>query len=88
MEVRIARCHNIFGPQGSWNDGLEKAPAAICRKVAMAEDGKIEIWGDGKQTGSDTITGNEDILLLTTAHRVRFTMEFLTRSLRLPDVSF
>jgi len=53
MEVRIARYHNVFGPEGSWNDGREKAPAAICRKVAMAEDGgEIEIWGDGKQTRS------------------------------------
>lgn len=53
MEVRIARYHNIFGPEGSWNDGREKVPAAICRKVAMAEDeGEIEIWGDGKQTRS------------------------------------
>jgi nucleoside-diphosphate-sugar epimerase len=53
MEVRIARYHNIFGPEGSWNDGREKAPAAICRKVAAAEDGGvIEIWGDGKQTRS------------------------------------
>jgi len=53
MEVRIARYHNIFGPEGSWNDGREKAPAAICRKNALAEDGgKIEIWGDGKQTRS------------------------------------
>ena len=53
MEVRIARYHNIFGPEGSWNDGRKKAPAAICRKVAMAEDGdQIEIWGDGKQTRS------------------------------------
>jgi len=39
LDVRIARFHNIFGPEGSWNDGREKAPAAICRKVAMAEDG-------------------------------------------------
>ena len=53
MEVRIARYHNIFGPMGSWRDGREKAPAAICRKVAMAVDGgEIEIWGDGKQTRS------------------------------------
>jgi len=53
MEVRIARYHNIFGEFGAWNDGREKAPAAICRKVAMAEDGgKIEIWGDGEQTRS------------------------------------
>jgi nucleoside-diphosphate-sugar epimerase len=53
LEVRIARFHNIFGPEGAWNDGKEKAPAAICRKVAMAVDGgEIEIWGDGKQTRS------------------------------------
>jgi nucleoside-diphosphate-sugar epimerase len=53
MEVRIARYHNIFGPEGSWNDGKEKAPAAICRKVAVAPDGgEVEIWGDGKQTRS------------------------------------
>ena len=53
MEVRIARYHNIFGPEGSWNDGKEKAPAAICRKVATATDGgEVEIWGDGKQTRS------------------------------------
>ena len=53
MEVRIARYHNIFGPEGSWCDGREKAPAAICRKVAEAPDGgEIEIWGDGKQTRS------------------------------------
>ncbi len=51
LEVRIARYHNIFGPEGSWNDGREKAPAALCRKVALAKDaGEIEIWGDGKQT--------------------------------------
>lgn len=53
MEVRIARYHNIFGPQGAWNDGREKVPAALCRKVAEAEDGgSIEMWGDGKQTRS------------------------------------
>ena len=53
MAIRIARFHNIFGPDGSWNDGREKAPAALCRKVAEANDGgEIEIWGDGKQTRS------------------------------------
>ena len=52
IEARIARYHNIFGPEGSWNDGKEKAPAALCRKVAMSKDGTIEIWGDGKQTRS------------------------------------
>ncbi|MCG3267382.1 NAD-dependent epimerase/dehydratase family protein [Yoonia sp. I 8.24] len=51
MECRIARYHNIFGPLGTWHGGREKAPAALCRKVAEAEDGDtIEIWGDGKQT--------------------------------------
>jgi len=53
VDVRIARFHNIFGPEGAWNNGREKAPAAICRKVAMAKDGDtIEIWGDGEQTRS------------------------------------
>lgn len=53
LNVRIARYHNIFGPEGSWNDGREKAPAALCRKVAQAPDGgEIEIWGDGLQTRS------------------------------------
>ncbi|RJP28961.1 MAG: NAD-dependent epimerase/dehydratase family protein [Candidatus Omnitrophota bacterium] len=53
MNVRIARFHNIFGPEGTWRGGREKAPAAICRKVAEASDGgQIEIWGDGKQTRS------------------------------------
>lgn len=53
IEARIARYHNIFGPQGAWRGGREKAPAAICRKVAEASDGgEIEIWGDGKQTRS------------------------------------
>jgi GDP-D-mannose 3', 5'-epimerase len=53
LNVKIARFHNIFGPMGSWNNGKEKSPAAICRKVAQAADGgEIEIWGDGEQTRS------------------------------------
>lgn len=53
LEVRIARFHNIFGPQGTWDGGKEKAPAAMCRKVAEAENGGIiEVWGDGMQTRS------------------------------------
>jgi nucleoside-diphosphate-sugar epimerase len=53
LDVRVARFHNIFGPEGTWTGGREKAPAAICRKVAQAPDGgKIDIWGDGKQTRS------------------------------------
>lgn len=53
LQVRIARYHNIFGPEGSWDDGKEKAPAAVCRKVSQVQNGgEIEIWGDGEQTRS------------------------------------
>ena len=53
MQCRVARYHNIFGPEGTWLGGKEKAPAALCRKVAEARDGgEIEIWGDGAQTRS------------------------------------
>jgi len=53
IEARVARYHNIFGPEGTWTGGREKAPAALCRKVAEAGDGgSIEIWGDGEQTRS------------------------------------
>jgi nucleoside-diphosphate-sugar epimerase len=53
MATHVARYHNIFGPQGTWDGGKEKAPAAICRKIAHAKSGSdIEIWGDGEQTRS------------------------------------
>ena len=54
IPVRIARYHNIFGPEGTWDGGREKAPAAICRKVTQVPDsgGHIEVWGDGLQTRS------------------------------------
>ena len=53
INVKVARFHNIFGPQGTWTGGKEKAPAALCRKVAETENGGfIEVWGDGKQTRS------------------------------------
>jgi nucleoside-diphosphate-sugar epimerase len=53
LDVSIARYHNIFGPEGTWNGGREKAPAAFCRKVVMANHhDEIEVWGDGKQTRS------------------------------------
>lgn len=53
IDVKVARFHNIFGPQGTWDGGREKAPAALCRKVAETPDGGvIEVWGDGKQTRS------------------------------------
>ena len=53
IDIRIARFHNIYGPLGTWQGGKEKAPAAICRKVIMANNGdSVEIWGDGEQTRS------------------------------------
>jgi nucleoside-diphosphate-sugar epimerase len=52
LDVRIARYHNIFGPEGTWKGGKEKAPAAMCRKVAESSDSYIEVWGDGQQTRS------------------------------------
>jgi GDP-D-mannose 3', 5'-epimerase len=53
IPVRVARYHNIFGPEGTWEGGREKAPAAMCRKVAYANDvDEIEVWGDGEQTRS------------------------------------
>lgn len=53
LEVRVARFHNIFGPEGTWRGGKEKAPAALCRKIAEAKDGEnIEVWGSGRQTRS------------------------------------
>jgi len=55
LDTRIARFHNIFGPYGTWDGGREKAPAALCRKVAIAKltgSGEVEIWGDGEQTRS------------------------------------
>ena len=55
LETRIVRFHNIFGEKGTWEGGREKAPAALCRKIAIAKlpgDNEIEIWGDGEQTRS------------------------------------
>ncbi len=57
IKTRVARYHNVYGPQGTWDGGREKAPAAICRKVATAKltgERRIEIWGDGQQTRSFT----------------------------------
>jgi GDP-D-mannose 3',5'-epimerase len=65
IETRIVRFHNIFGPYGTWDGGREKAPAALCRKIAVAKltgNAEVEIWGDGEQTRSfcyidDCVTG-------------------------------
>jgi nucleoside-diphosphate-sugar epimerase len=74
MNVRVARFHNIFGEEGTYDGGKEKAPAAICRKVASAPDGgEIEIWGDGKQTRSflyinECLTGISKLMASTDFH--------------------
>lgn len=52
LNVKIARFHNVYGEEGVWDGGKEKAPAALCRKIAQTKDGKIEMWGDGMQTRS------------------------------------
>jgi len=81
FDVRIARFHNVFGPEGAWNNGKEKAPAAICRKVAMAEAaGTVEIWGDGKQTRSflfieDCLDGVQALMKSTCAEPVNIGSE-------------
>jgi GDP-D-mannose 3', 5'-epimerase len=70
IETRVARYHNVYGPQGTWTGGREKAPAAICRKVAeavLSGTNSIEIWGDGQQTRSfmyidDCLKGTRAIL--------------------------
>jgi GDP-D-mannose 3',5'-epimerase len=70
LEARVARYHNVYGPNGSWTGGREKAPAAICRKVAEAVQSgseEIEVWGDGKQTRSfmyvdDCVRGTIEVL--------------------------
>jgi len=70
LETRVARYHNVYGPLGSWSGGREKAPAAICRKVAEAVQSgseEIEVWGDGKQTRSfmyvdDCVRGTIDVI--------------------------
>ena len=70
MNVRVYRLHNVYGPDGTWDGGREKAPAALCRKVIEAQDTgnmEIEIWGDGEQTRSfmyidDCITGIDKLM--------------------------
>jgi len=72
LDIRIARYHNIYGPEGTYKDGREKAPAALCRKAAEASDpGEIIVWGDGKATRSycyidDCVRGTE--MLMESGH--------------------
>lgn len=75
MRIRIVRFHNIFGPLGTWDGGREKAPAALCRKIAIAKltnNPEIEIWGDGEQTRSFCFIDDcvEGILRLTQSNHL------------------
>ena len=73
LDLKIARFHNVYGPFSNWNDGKEKAPAAICRKVIESlENEPIEIWGDGKQTRSFLFIDDciEGILMLTRSNKI------------------
>jgi len=76
MPVRIARYHNIFGPEGTWKGGREKAPAAICRKVAYVPQsgGSIEVWGDGKQTRSFLYIGRFPLNSFSFSLRIFFSI--------------
>ena len=75
FETRIVRFHNVYGPLGTYEGGKEKAPAAICRKIAStADQGEIEIWGDGLQTRSfmwmtDCVEGLLRLMAATIANR-------------------
>jgi nucleoside-diphosphate-sugar epimerase len=82
FDVRIARIHNVFGPEGTWNNGREKAPAAICRKIAETKNGEIEIWGSGKQTRSflyinECITGINKLMKSTFTSPINLGSDFM-----------
>ena len=92
LQTHIARYHNIFGPEGTWTGGREKAPAAICRKVALARCGdEIEIWGDGQQTRSflyidECIEGTVRLLRSTSAGPVNIGSEEMVTIDKLVDL--
>ncbi|MEE2908595.1 MAG: NAD-dependent epimerase/dehydratase family protein [Planctomycetota bacterium] len=94
LECRMARYHNVYGPEGTWEGGREKAPAAICRKVIHAKhtgDHSIEIWGDGHQTRSfmyidDCLKGTQDILASDILEPMNLGSDELTTSNGLVDI--
>jgi nucleoside-diphosphate-sugar epimerase len=92
VQTHIARYHNIFGPEGTWTGGREKAPAAICRKVAVARSGdEIEVWGDGEQTRSflyidECVEGTVRLLRSSFAGPVNIGSEEMVTINRLVDV--
>ena len=94
LETRVARYHNVYGPHGTWTGGREKAPAAICRKVATAAitgDHRIEVWGDGEQTRSfmyidDCVQGSQMILRDASSAPVNLGSSELVSINRLVDI--
>lgn len=94
METRTVRFHNIFGPLGSWEGGREKAPAAMCRKVAVAKltgDPEIEVWGDGEQTRSfcyidDCTTGIYKLMLSDFADPINLGQDRMVTINQLVDI--
>src|SRR5205823_5804783 len=94
VQTRVARYHNVYGPHGSWTGGREKAPAAICRKVAQAKISghhEIEVWGDGNQTRSftyidDCIEGTQRLVNSDVAEPVNVGSDQLVTINELVDV--
>ena len=92
MDVRILRYHNIYGPEGTYKGGREKSPAALCRKIAEAENpGTVEIWGDGKQTRSycyvdDAVTGTIKLMQSNYGKPINIGSERLVTIDRLADI--
>src|SRR4030042_5352411 len=92
MDIRILRYHNIYGPEGTYKGGREKSPAALCRKIAAAENpGTVEIWGDGKQTRSycyvdDAVTGTIKLMQSNYGKPINIGSERLARMDRLADI--
>ena len=94
LETRIVRFHNIFGPEGTWDGGREKAPAALCRKIAIAKlsgNPEIEIWGDGEQTRSfcyidDCVTGLYKLMLSNYADPLNLGQDRLVTINELADI--
>jgi len=92
MDIRILRYHNIYGPEGTYKGGREKSPAALCRKIAEAENpGTVEIWGDGKQTRSycyvdDAVTGTIKLMQSNYGKPINIGSERLVTIDRLADI--
>jgi nucleoside-diphosphate-sugar epimerase len=92
MDIRVLRFHNVYGPEGTYKDGREKSPAALCRKVAEATNpGTITVWGDGKQTRSyvyidDAVNGTIKLMESNYTHPVNIGSDRLVTINQLADM--